>query len=199
MPTLTLISPKFPGINLTVPQIPGTKPPVPGAYHFSVGIPIEVSDETAQAVKDYFDGFEVSDPGFAAHWKIQVNDSTAASTATKNAVDAPLPPPQIQPDGSTESTATKNAGDTPPPPPQALPIFEELTVEDQELILIEVSKLEDKTNAEAGAIIESTANNLDLDIALRVVYLQEILKEVESGQLKKGLRENTEKLLKEIV
>lgn len=197
MPKVVLNSKKYPGITIPVPHIPGSVPPAAGGFHFAANLGHDVSEETAEAIMATFAQLGRNSPDFVADWNITVSGSevSPAVEAVQGAIAAPALPPVGQPP-VVEIPPETNPIEK--PPVEIIP-FEQLSTEDQELIAVEVSKLEDKTVAQGGALIESTAKNLDFPLELRVNYLRFIAGEIEAGRLKKGLKDGLDSLEKEIL
>jgi len=145
MKQLTLNSERYPGLALPVPQVPGTPPGTRGSFTFSVGIPHEVTDETATAIADLLAGLE---PRVSRHYQLTVLDlSTDAAIAAPSEVIPFVDEP-------------------------AALVFSD---DDNELIEFEVAKLKGLTIAQATPLIENTALNDELPVELRRAYLQAVI------------------------
>lgn len=147
MKQLTISSERYPGLGAPVPQVPGAAPGTKGSFTFAVGVPYEVTDETAQAVKDLHDLMEIR---VSRHFRLTIADLT----------------PDVVAAGAI---AVPDLAPTKPDEPLVL------TDDDQDLIEVEVAKLKGLTVAAAIPIVENTAMNDELPVEVRRAYLQAVI------------------------
>lgn len=145
MKQITLHSDRYPGLATHVLKAPGTDKP--GSVNFAVDIPYTVADETAAALVALLDSFEER---VSRHYRLTIADLTPPSEVAGD-VTLDVTPVEINP---TEVT---------------------LTEDDEALIEIEVAKLKGLTVAQAIPIVQNTATNEELPVALRRAYLNAVI------------------------
>jgi hypothetical protein len=166
----TVVSDKFPGINLFCPDEPDTLLPKPGSYMFYVGIPRVVTAATKGAIVNALANFP---PHVQNHLNVQFSDAIA-------------PDPEAV---KSESVIAESAETT----EDENPI--ELNEDDLDLISVELSKLVGKPAAEVEPILIATGGNPDLPKALRTEYLKQVVRHPKLG---KALKAVAEKLAEQI-
>jgi hypothetical protein len=146
MKQLTLNSERYPGLGAPVPQVPGAPDGTSGGFTFSVGVPYEVTDETAEAIKDLLARTEER---VSRHYRLTI---MAVPGAITDAIADPA------------AAAVADVDE---------PIA--LSEEDQDLIGVEVAKLKGLTAAETKPLVDNTAGNEELPVVLRRAYLQAVI------------------------
>lgn len=169
MKRLTINSTRYPGLSVPVPQVPGTPTGTRGSFTFSVGVPYEVTDETAGAVASTVATFEER---VKRHYRLTV-------------VDLDNPEPVA---GAVAAPAAAPSKAAPAPEPITL------TEEDRDLIEIEVGKLRGLTLDKAIPIVERTAMNDDMPVVLRRAYLEAVIEAKTAKTLDKKAAELLEVL-----
>lgn len=149
MKQVTIHSDRYPGLSAPVPEAPGTGKP--SSFTFAADIAYEVSDATADALAALLESF---DPRIGKHYRLSIvdlNPAVEVAPATADAI-APSEPAEV-----------------------AEPVELVLTDEDQELIDVEVAKLKGLTVAQSLPIVQNTATNEELPVALRRAYLKAVI------------------------
>jgi len=146
MKQVTIHSDRYPGLSAPVPEAPGTDKP--SSFTFAADIAYEVSDATAAALAALLESF---DPRIGKHYRLSIADLSPAVETAPATADA------IAPSEPVETVELV------------------LTDEDQELIDVEVAKLKGLTVAQSLPIVQNTATNEELPVALRRAYLNAVI------------------------
>ncbi|MCD8487882.1 MAG: hypothetical protein LRZ84_14390 [Desertifilum sp.] len=161
MSEILFTSKKFPGIALYCPVRPDTGQP--GTFHFDCGIKYAVEPETVVELKRQL---ESSPNPVKSAITLQVYSHSVINPAVKTAIP---PEPAFSSDLDDEDDEEELIS-------EPLEPFE-LNEEDEDLIEIEVSKLKNKTVAQAEPLLTALALNNDLHVELRKLYLNRVLGE----------------------
>lgn len=151
------------GFDFPVPQMPGAPAGTAGVFLFAFGKPYPVTDETAIAVQQAYQGYPA-----------RVQDRLTLSIT-------PLPGEGVI-EGAIAAPAAMPESVVAPATPEPLA----LTEEDHELIEIEVAKIDGLTIAKARPVVEATAMSDELPVELRRAYLQAL---IDGPGLQQGLKD----------
>lgn len=159
MKRLTLQSERYPGLGLVVPQVPGAPPGTKGGFTFTVGIPYDVTPETAGAVEKTIGQFE---PRVKRHYKLSITDLEAPPVAAVVAPDAPPAKAEavVLSDGDDDLVAMEVAKLKGLTIAQATPIVENTAMNDELPIELRRAYLQAVIEARTAKAIEKLAADL---------------------------------------